>query len=833
MTARRWTVVAVLGVAALLLVGRASADVIADGRWYAALGAGALWRRRLLTIAGLQLVSGAVTTLFVFANLYAVRHSVVSLVLPRRVANLEIGQEVPGGYLVAAAALLAVLLGALLTLPASSWTSFTLARHGVPFGETDPYFEADLGFYLYWLPFESALYLASLIAVLVVTAVVVFLYALTPSLRWERSTLYVSQYVRRHFVVLGSVLLLLLAWSYRLDAYKLLIAGSGPGGAFTYSDHRATIPVDLWLSIITVAAAGVVLYFGFTGQLRVAVITLGTLLVVALGAHVLAPPLARRFAPVADARLRDAPYEQVRVDYTRRAYALDGIRNGDTVSLGQPVTAASAISVWTPPVLERALAAAHRLDGAPRGAAWRAGANGLEALIVTGPAGAAGRAADSPGREPWSVVAARAAVASAGGDPVLAAGTPPWRGTLALPPVIVSDSVTGYAVVPDSAGTVIDPTLGSGLTRLAEAWSLQNFRLLSGDFSPTGTRLVTRRDAHERVSAIAPFFAQNGDPRPVVAADSLYWVAPLYAASATYPLSERVTFAGADLGFLRLAATAVVNAHTGRVTLVPVPVPDPLTRTWMQLFPALFEGGGALPARLLAAIVPDAAVLRVEAALLARDGLRGAAPPRGTVAWSDGADSLARDGGTLPIVLPSGALALAQPVLDSSDRIAGLLVAVGHEQRGAAGSAVRYWIPAAHPGARWNTVVDEMRRALDSTAAISRDARVVHGPVQAVPLDGGPALVQVAYAWRPDAAPVLARVAVARDSAITTGRTLAAALGVPRGTLADTGGAPPLDFHARVAELYARMRDAMKRGDWEAFGRAYDALGALLDAGGR
>ena len=36
-------------------------------------------------------------------------------------------------------------------------------------------------------------------------------------------------------------------------------------------------------------------------------------------------------------------------------------------------------------------------------------------------------------------------------------------------------------------------------------------------------------------------------------------------------------------------------------------------------------------------------------------------------------------------------------------------------------------------------------------------------------------------------------------------------------------------FRAAAVQLYDRMLDAMRRGDWVAFGHAYDALGALLN----
>ncbi len=263
MTARRWALLAVLAVALLLLAGRILAGVYVDYRWYEALGASSLWSTQAFLTALLDLASGGAAALFVFANLYAVRHSVVSIVLQRRVGNVEIGQEVPGSYLVGAAAAIAIVAGTLLTLPDRSWMSLALSRHGIPFGETDPYFEADLGFFVYWLPLENALHLWALITLLVAAALVIFLYALTPSMRWQRGSLYVSNWVRRHLVVLGSILLLIIAWGDRLGAYRVLIHGSGASGAFTFSDHHAAIPVSVWLSILTVGIAFVVLIFGW------------------------------------------------------------------------------------------------------------------------------------------------------------------------------------------------------------------------------------------------------------------------------------------------------------------------------------------------------------------------------------------------------------------------------------------------------------------------------------------------------------------------------------------------------------------------------------------
>ena len=131
MTLRRWSIVTLALAALMLLVGRVVAGVYVDYRWYAAMGALSLWKKKTALSLALRLASGAVAAAFVFANLYAVRRSVVSLVLPRRVANIEIGEEVPGRYLVGAAAILSVVLGALLSVPRHTWSTLLLVRSGV------------------------------------------------------------------------------------------------------------------------------------------------------------------------------------------------------------------------------------------------------------------------------------------------------------------------------------------------------------------------------------------------------------------------------------------------------------------------------------------------------------------------------------------------------------------------------------------------------------------------------------------------------------------------------------------------------------------------------
>ena len=824
MTPRRWLLLALAAAAVLILAGRAVARAYVDYEWFASLGAAELWRTRAMAVAVLRVASGLAAGAFVFANLYAVRRSVVSLVLPRRVANLEIPQEVSGRWLLAAVIALSLVFGALLSLPQDDWTSFLLARGGVPFGESDPYFNQDLGFFVYWLPFETALHTWTLISILIVAAIVLFLYALTPSLRWDRGTLYVSAYVRRHVMVLAGVLLLMLAWSYRLDMYTLLLQGSGTDGAFTYVDHVVGIPGSLVLAIATLGTALVVVIFGWRGQLRVAGAAIVAVLVLSLVVRQGAPWFATR--GVADPALRERPYAATRAGYTRRAFALDHVvvdDSGRGVAFAALGDAARSASSWDAAALVHAAEGARPVDVRLGEIGWRATRFGLEALVPEHPLRPAGSTTEGV---PWKLARVLAWTADDRGAPVRVdeSGAPTSDdASLGIP--LVHDSAAGYVVVDDTTDRIPGASLGSWSDRLAHAWSFQRPALLSGDLPPHA-KLVMRRDLRGRVETLLPFFAQSSAITPLVVADSLLWVIDLYSASGYYPLSRDEMIAGDHRSYWHHAATAVVVAATGRVAVVPDSTLDPMATTWVRRFPELFTTWRALPLGTRAALPPAIDELRAQALALARYGTRANSDVPRHRPTADGADPLA-SGPDVPFVTADGsATAVALPlVTDRTDDVRGALVGVGGERRRTV------WLAAAGDSARWSLVLDRLRAG--EGTLVPAEAPVMRGPVRLVPMtDGRGAFVQSAYAWHAAGGATLQRVAALAGDSVRTGATFGELAGAAAGSGAGARSAPlPAgDLPTQVRALYQAMRDALRRGDWVAFGQAFDALGRIAPA---
>jgi hypothetical protein len=806
---RRFLISSLAGAALALLAGRWGASLYTDELWFASLGAADVWRARLAATAALEIGSFVVATAFAFVNFYAVRRSVISLVLPRRIANLEIGEEVSGRYLLHAVLALAAAVGFAMLLPTEGWTEALLAVSGRPFGESDPYLGADLGFFVYWLPFELTLHYWAILLFVLVVAMVVLLYALTPSLRWERGRLVVSAYVRRHFIMLGGVLLLLLAWSYRLGSYELLASGSGTDGAFTMIDQAVVLPTMLLLGVVSLCASIVVLWSGWTGQTRLAFIAVGVVLALALVGRTIAPALVRQMMDPAAARAQARAYAATRLGYTRRAFGVDRMRP-ETLGTGfaDAVAAAPRVAAWDGATLTHAAQRLRRVRVVGSGAGWQLVDGALTALLVE-------HSSEPPGdgHDVWGVRRIDPTTADERGMPMRQQRLGADELVLAEPAVY--DSAPAYSVLPDSLRRLVGVEMASTGSRLAHAWSLQNFRLLFGELPAERPVIVRHRDVRERLHELVPFFAQGIGVVPMVARDSLYWVVELYAVADFYPLAHHFTVLGDERGYLQHAATAIVSAASGRVRLLEAPAPDAVTTSWRLRFPSLFVSPGALPAGMLDALPPVSDGARAQALAFALAGFRADSVEMRHFAVPDGADSAAA---REPVyaVLPGLGLAALQPLLDSSDRVRGVIAAVGGRSRGTS------WIPVATDDQRWGAVVDRLRGA-DST---QRERALVRAPVRVLPVGGRPFYLQSTFQWRPGGIPALLHVSTLAGDTLRTAPTTALAVGA-----ASRGSAPPIaDARATMQALYDAMRRTLAAGEWAAFGRAFDSLGIAIRA---
>ena len=442
-----------------------------------------------------------------------------------------------------------------------------------------------------------------------------------------------SAYVRRHFTILGAVLLMILAWSYRLGMYRALAFGGGSEGVFTSIDHRLVTPT-LLLAVVTVGAALIVAWAGWTGQMRLAFGAVTTVLVLSLVSRAVVPLVLRRAVDPATRERVESPYVGTRMTFTRRAYGVDRMR---AEPLGSGFTlaadAAPRIAVWDATLLARAAERLPRIHVVGDRPAWIATSTGLNAVLVQ-----RGVDGNPDGPEVWS--AGRYDVTSAD-DRGLPLALP--RGSYGAEAIVggepaVYQSAPGYSVLSDSGHQLAGVEMVSTGSRVLYAWSLQNFRLLLGDLPANRPVMVQRRNVRDRIDGLVPFLEQGSEIVPLMSGDTLYWVVELYATSSTYPLSQRFTLLGEERSYFQHAATALIQAASGRVTFVADPAPDPIAQTWLTLFPRVFVPARVLSTTLRSLLPPITDAARAQALAFAAAGFRGDSLEVRHFASPDGAD---------------------------------------------------------------------------------------------------------------------------------------------------------------------------------------------------
>ncbi len=807
---RRRVLIAGAILALLLVSARLAAITYVDHAWFDEQGASAIWWAKLWNSVLLIGSTWAAGSIFVFLNIVAVLRSVRHLIVARQVANIEIESAVPGRLILAAATMASLVLGGLLTLVQDGWTTLARARYLPPFGVREPSLGADVAFWVGRLPLERAWYTWAQTSLVAVATLVVLLYAVTRSLRWTPRGLHTTSHVRRHLSTLGALLLLLLAWNYRLERL-LLPVNLGPQGYFGIVEQRM-LGVLLVLTLFTAACALIVLWAGYVGHTRVAFASVTAIIVVALLLQQGGPSLVR-WASGADleAPQRIWPFLGTQASFTRLAYGVPRTLGSDSSTLVTDLDRLDrAVAVWDPAAVVAAVERSGRRREVMGGVSWWVDSLGLEAVTA-----AREGATDSLRRtDSWVVATVRA--------------TPPPDEVVPVPRAVPIRTALIYPgarsdlLVSDSAASVRAPFLGRGIRRFAFALAEQDLRLFFEPAQDPNLRLLSRRDVRERVLSLAPIFEAAANVVPLHVADSLYWALPLFVTVRSFPLSHPWVNNGRATKYFQHAATAVVNAHTGRVRLVRSERMEPVATAWARRFPELFVSADSLDREIANALpLPEDALL---AQAFAYGATGGDSERRVPLMLPDMANSDSLDGGVAAVpYLPTGARTVARaiPLLDTTnDRLREIVAFTG-------GTDPRMSVIAVDSAPEtWSEQLEQLQQRLGRDGALTTsDAPTVHTRARLLPSPSGAILIRPVYSWRADGVPALARVAVLHRDSVRAASSLSG-LGQLEGR---PPGSAPLD--AAAAALYERMRDALRRADWGAFGQAFEALGRALGVG--
>ena len=239
------------------------------------------------------------------------------------------------GWVIAAAS---VLMGLFAGASASGqWRSYSMWRHSQSFGTTEPYFNKDVGFYVFELPFWH--YIVDYVMALAVVGLIASLLVnyLFGGIRISaRAGERLTSAAQIQVSALLAMFVLAKAVDYWLDRFDLV---TNSGSIFTgmgYTDDKAVLPAKEILAGIAIVCALLFLanIWRRTWLLPSVGVALFALSAIILG--LIVPTLVQAIRVNPNVPDREGEYIKANIDATREAYALDEVEMG-TVT-GSPIT---------------------------------------------------------------------------------------------------------------------------------------------------------------------------------------------------------------------------------------------------------------------------------------------------------------------------------------------------------------------------------------------------------------------------------------------------------------------------------------------------------------
>ncbi|GAA1641508.1 UPF0182 family membrane protein [Georgenia ruanii] len=208
---------------------------------------------------------------------------------------------------------------------ASQWRPVLTWINHVPFGTKDPQFGLDIAFFVFTLPVVRSLVSFLMTVVFIAAAAAVITHYLYGGISLAPRQQKITPAARVHLAVLAAIFSLLIAASYWLDRYSLLVGNGGRFAGASYADVHATLPAKAILAGIAVIVAILFVVTAFRGTWRLPVAGIGLMILSAIVVGSAYPAIVQRFQVDPNAQEVEKPYIQRNIDATLAAYGLKDV----------------------------------------------------------------------------------------------------------------------------------------------------------------------------------------------------------------------------------------------------------------------------------------------------------------------------------------------------------------------------------------------------------------------------------------------------------------------------------------------------------------------------
>ena len=631
---------AVPAVAALIIGWVVWAGFYTDWLWFQKLGYRTVFSTILATKAMLGITVGVIAAALIWLNFRLALRMSPELPQVERFLDIE-GQRLRAPDFSRLASRLAfpaaLAIGAFMGLRAwGAWDMFLRYRYQVPFGETDPIFGRDIGFYFFTLPALEALagLLLTLVLVSLIGAAVIYVARGAITFSQRRIQRVVQRAPRAHLLSLAAAAFLVLAWQAYLEIPNLLFSNKGPVAGASYTDINASLPLLYAQIAVAVLVAALAAMSLFRSRSRLLWAGMGAYLLV-LAAGWIFPSAMQRFSVGPNELSKETPYIEHNIAATRKAFGLDHVEerelSGETALTASDIQknrrTINNIRLWDQqPLLDtfsqiqeiRTYYDFHSVDND------RYRINGEMQQVMLSARELS--AASLPNRN-WinerltfthgfGLTLGPVNQVTAEGLPVLfVKDIPPASSVPSLkvdrPEIYFGEVESDHVYVKTKAKEFNYPAgeenvfanyagedgvaIGSMWRQLLFATRFGDMKLLLSDDLTAESRVLFYRNIRERLARVAPFLRFDNDPYLVISEGRLFWIADAYTVSDRYPYSQPVS---GGINYIRNSVKAVVDAYHGQVWLYVADERDPLIQTYSRIFPDILRPLAEMPADL-------------------------------------------------------------------------------------------------------------------------------------------------------------------------------------------------------------------------------------------
>jgi uncharacterized membrane protein (UPF0182 family) len=520
---------------------------------------------------------------------------------------------------------------------ATHWDTLLKWLHGVPFGQLDPLFGYDLGFYIFSLPVYELFRDWGILIIFWSAVLALSIYWLRGDIIYEQPGFpTLSPAATRHLSGLLAAYFLVKAAGYILDRYDLMISNNGVVFGAAYTDVHIRLPLLMALAGASLLGAALCAFNIWSAGIRLPIVAVALVFAVSL-VETVVPGLFQSYWVKPDELRLESRYIANNITFTRYGFALDRISSAPFPAKGKltpELIAANDATIqnirwWDPrPLLDtyRQLQELrlyydfhdidvdrYLIDGSYRQVTLSARELNQSKLPAdaqtwinqrfkfTHGNGVAMNPVNRFDEEGLPVFYAKDI------PPVVPAGLHIDRPEIYFGEQTVNYVVVGggtkefdYAKGQDNVYNVYEGRDGVVLRnfwrRALFAWYFGDFKLLISDNVTPTSRILFRRLIQDRIQRIAPFLRLDHDPYLVVSDGRLIWLQDAYTVTDALPYSQRSSANG--INYIRNAVKVAVDAYDGNPVFYIADPTDPIVQTYQRIFPSLFQSIGSMPASL-------------------------------------------------------------------------------------------------------------------------------------------------------------------------------------------------------------------------------------------